>query len=111
MTTTHLLQPLISKHAAQYKKVKKPTDDMCNMQIVNKLTSIFNTKNRFAISDMLFDELKFVNTNYITIGNSRRSKKRNISVEIKFNINSMIIFIYFTILFLYILSAFSRILK
>jgi hypothetical protein len=96
---------------AQYKKVKKPTDDMCNMQVVNKLRIIFNTKNRFAISDMLFDELKFVNTNYITIGNTRRSKKTNISIKTKININSTIIFVYFTILFLYILSAFSRILK
>ena len=53
--------------ATQLKLVKKQSEDMCNMVMVNKLKMVFNTKNRFAFADKLFDLLKFENVNYETM--------------------------------------------
>jgi hypothetical protein len=43
----------------ELKLIKKPKDSMCNMPMVNKLRNLFNIKNRFLISDKLFELIKF----------------------------------------------------
>ena len=57
--------------AAELKAVKKPSEDMCNMGMVNKLKLVFNTKNRFAIADKLFE-----NVNYETINRYTKPKRK-----------------------------------
>jgi hypothetical protein len=62
--------------SAELNAVKKPSEDMCNMVMVNKLKLVFNTKNRFAIADKLFDLLKFENVNYETINRYTKPKRK-----------------------------------
>ncbi len=62
--------------SAELNAVKKPSEDMCNMVMVNKLKLVFNTKNRFAIADKLFDLLKFENVNYDTINRYTKPKRK-----------------------------------
>jgi hypothetical protein len=62
--------------AAELKLVKKPSEDMCNMMMVNKLKVVFNTKNRFAIADKLFDLFKFETVNYETMNRYTKPKKK-----------------------------------
>jgi hypothetical protein len=62
--------------AAELKLVKKPSEVMCNMMMVNKLKVVFETKNRFAIADKLFDLLKFENVNYETMNRYTKPKKK-----------------------------------
>jgi len=45
----------------------KPNENMCNMEMVNKLKRVFNSKNRFTIPDQLFNLIKFETTSYISV--------------------------------------------
>jgi len=42
----------------ELKQIMKPNENMCNMEMVNKLKRVFNSKNRFTIPDQLFNLIK-----------------------------------------------------
>jgi len=97
--------------AVELKAVKKPSEDMCNMGMVNKLKLVFNTKNRFAIADKLFDLLKFENVNYETINWYTKPKRKTNVIRITINFETIIFFLFFLIFFLYIFRSNNRILS
>jgi hypothetical protein len=81
--------------SAELNAVKKPSEDMCNMVMVNKLKLVFNTKNRFAIADKLFDLLKFENVNYDTINRYTKPKRKTCIIRITINVETVIFFYFF----------------
>ena len=97
--------------AVELKAVKKPSEDMCNMGMVNKLKLVFNTKNRFAIVDKLFYHLKFENINYETINRCNKLKRKTNIIRITINFETIIFFLFFLIFFLYSFWSINRILS
>jgi len=97
--------------SAELNAVKKPSEDMCNMVMVNKLKIVFNTKNRFAIADKLFDLLKFENFNYDTINRYTKPKKKTCIIRITIKVETIVLFLFFLIFFLYIFMSINRILS
>jgi hypothetical protein len=83
----------------ELKQIMKPHENMCNMEMINKLKRVFNSKNRFTIADQLFELIKFETKSYIPVDKQRIPKKRKI---LSFNINIGTVFI---LLFLIIIFS------
>ena len=83
----------------ELKQIMKPHENMCNMEMINKLKRVFNSKNRFTIPDQLFELIKFETKAYIPVDKQRITKKRKL---LSFNINIGTVFI---LLFLIIIFS------
>jgi hypothetical protein len=60
----------------ELKQIMKPHENMCNMEMINKLKRVFNTKNRFTIPEQLIELIKFETKAYIPVDKQRITKKK-----------------------------------
>ena len=83
----------------------KPNENMCNMEMVNKLKRVFNCKNRFTIPDQLFNLIKFETTSYISVTKQINPIRKKRTRLFKFNNVTLFILLFSIIIF----SVFYRI--
>jgi hypothetical protein len=94
----------------ELKQIMKPHENMCNMEMVNKLKRVFNSKNRFTIPDQLFELIKFENKAYIPVDKQKiTKKKKNLSFNI--NIGTVFILLFLIIIFSVIYGLIIDLLK
>jgi hypothetical protein len=83
----------------ELKQIMKPNENMCNMEMVNKLKRVFNSKNRFKIPDQLFNLIKFETTSYIPVNKQINPIRKKRARLFKFNNGTLFILLFSIIIF------------